>query len=420
MVTPLRPDAVQPEKALNSPEVLVLNALLEQEQFTPAQYGLNKSMLTCHDKLWQLCEDYQLKVGTCPPRDLVGRMFPAFEQLDGVSIQWAADELLRADTHRAIRRQAQNVILALQEGDLELAHDHMVEGARPMHHAKVTGMGLYDAELAEADPIKAGFPYPFPALQRATEGAGLGEVITFAARLGVGKSWVLPVMLLPALRAGFDVAVLSAEMPRRRYVQRFHQIMAAGDLTLQRDLRNPDKKIRFAALDRLPRMEGTLKVMDPSNVRMNVRSIEAAAADHQVVAVDHIGLFSNSAGKKAIEDWRVAAEISNVTKEIALGMDVCIMQASQVNRGAEGNGTTPPKISGISGTDAIGQDADTVVTGARHSESVMAYDCGKNRNGFQTKWYSEFLPATGRFNEIDKDQALAMALADNDRNAERS
>ena len=69
--------------------------------------------------------------------------------------------------------------------------------------------------------------------------------------------------------------------------------------------------------------------------------------------------------------------------------------------------------------DAIGQDADSVVTGKKMSESVIQLYLAKNRHGSSgRKLYVNFQPAKGIFEECSYDRAMALKDMDAD-NADR-
>ena len=120
--------------------------------------------------------------------------------------------------------------------------------------------------------------------------------------------------------------------------------------------------------------------------------------------MDYLGLVSLANGTRAIEDWRVMANISNQFKETCIASGLPIAAAAQINReGARGQDL--PSLRTVAQSDAIAQDADVFVT-MRRMGPAMKYGLMKNRHGMSDlQFYSRFDPDEGRFEEITRDQA---------------
>ena len=414
MVTPIE---LYPgvQQALDSPEVLMINALVNSGAFTPIPYGVDKEMLASHDKVWQFCTDYQLRVGEPPPKELIARQFPDFEFFDPIDPGWAADQLRAKHHERTIRVSLHNALLHLQDGDLDSARELIAEAARPHLLAKPKGMSVYDPDSLMGEQLKTGYQVPYTALQEVTNGHGRGELFYIGGRQGAGKSWIAPYYAVAAAEQGAKVCVLTLEIPKKVYIRRTQLIIARHDLELQKALKSTDEKTRLAALTMVPHTLGSIEFLDPSDVKMTTKAVEMAGLEHDYVVVDHVGLLRDAKGKQAIEDWRIMAGISNRLKELTLELDIAILGLAQVNREGETSGNRAPKISNLSQSDALGQDGDIVCLLKRISTSVMKHDVPKNRGGFATQFYSKFLPQSADFTELSKDDALEMQRVDEDK-----
>lgn len=421
MQLPYGPTEPQPEQALESPEVLVINALLGTGEFVPGQYGVDKDMLSSHDKVWQFCVDYQEASGEAPSRALLARRFPDFEQLSPIDPGWAADQLRAAHHERTMRTTLKNALAAIHDKDLDTAREHIAEAARPHLMARPKALSVYDESTVAGQVLKQGWKEPWDTLQQHTHGVGRGELRYIGARLGEGKSWICPVYAVHLAEQGAKVCVLTLEIPKRVYARRTQLLLARGDYALQKALKDPAEKMRLAALKSLAPAKGVIDLLDPSDVRMTTKAVEMAAIDYDVVIVDHVGLLRDASGKQAIEDWRVMAGISNRLKEITLEMDVAILGAAQVNRAGETAKGRAPKSSQLSQSDSLGQDADVLHLLKRMVDngSSMLHDVPKNRGGFSTRFYSRFLPAKADFAEITKTEAEDMMREDEDRAGDR-
>ena len=96
--------------------------------------------------------------------------------------------------------------------------------------------------------------------------------------------------------------------------------------------------------------------------------------------------------------------------------NVPIVVASQLNRerGIAKRGE-PVGAEAISQSDAVGQDADSVVTMAPVSKSVLAMKLVKYRHGLAGfKWFTQFQPSEGVFKEISHDKAMTLKDQDDD------
>lgn len=398
----------------NSPEVLVINALLEQGEFTPGRYGVNADMLVGYQQAWSFCQQHQDAVGTAPSRELFFSSFPSIESIANVDPQWAADRLKEAHHERELRRRLGDATRAMREGDLDAVRAAAREIALPGPSTTRRGLSITDIETVAQQGVKIGFTTPWPSLNAVTHGYARGEFGLLGARLGQGKSWMLPGLCIGAAKMGANVAVVSCEMTMKRYAHRLHVWQADRDAKLLRLLRSPHEDERRSGLTQLPPLVGSIDVFDPSVARSTMSTVESLAADYDVVAIDHVGLLMDSAGKRAIEDWRIMAAISNSLKEVALAFNVAIPAAVQINREGEAASSAPPKVSQLAQSDALGQDADWVITYRRLGERSMLHSLGKNREGRSARWYTKFEPEGGDFTEITSDEARVRMMIDND------
>jgi replicative DNA helicase len=118
-----------------------------------------------------------------------------------------------------------------------------------------------------------------------------------------------------------------------------------------------------------------------------------------IVFIDYLTLMGTSG-----EDWRATAKLSGELQSVFQRYQIPGVAMSQVNR--LGVGKEPPGAENLSQADAIGQDADLVVTMAQKSKSVMKLKIAKFRHGpTGAHWFCEFAPGTGKYEEITGDQA---------------
>ena len=253
-----------------------------------------------------------------------------------------------------------------------------------------------------------------------TGGMREGDLWYVAARLGQGKTWTLLSYAAEALLDGKNVKIYSLEMHKTQIEVRLHVILAQAlgmtpNHVEMRDQIFPREKYQ-EILERIDeQVPGTLHIHDPGQAKVTPALVAANAKDYDLSVIDYIGLMSASNGSAGVEDWRVAASISNQLKAAALANQTRILVASQINRSGDTTGWKPPKTVNLSQTDAIGQDADVVITHKQYSRTTMVYGMEKNRHGAAGMYFwSRFLPNEGKFNEITREQADQAKAADDE------
>jgi replicative DNA helicase len=146
---------------------------------------------------------------------------------------------------------------------------------------------------------------------------------------------------------------------------------------------------------------GKFFVNDTSRGRLNPSMIAAQIERNKpnVVFIDYLTLM-NTGG----DDWKAIANLSAELKGIAMHYQIPIIAAAQINRMAIGNDVPGPEH--LAGADAIGQDADCVITMKQMSAHVIKMRLAKFRHGSDGQtWLNEFRPNSGKFDEISSQRA---------------
>jgi replicative DNA helicase len=399
-----------------APESLVISALLESGRFTPEKYHLTVDDLTCWKQMWHFCVDYQNRSGSAPPPQLIAQRFPEFEPLSGINPGWAAQQLHKAATARRMRATIGQVISLLNENEVDEAYAKISELNRPRSSAK-DPISIWAPPPEETDdPLRLQVPYQ--TLGRATGGVGAGELWYIAARPGEGKTMTLCDYVGNMLKQGVHVRYISLEMPGKTINKRVRRCMAN---TKELKLLDSDSRTDvLAGIESLrKRIPGRLEVIDPSHGRATSLLVREQMEYGDIVVIDHVGLMSTGDGRKAIDDWRAMAMISNQLIEDKLATGIPVLAAAQLNRTAESTSERAPKASSLSQSDALNQDGDVVVTMKRLSKTVMVHSAEKVREGEGVKWYSRFDVKRANFAEITRDQAAEYQAQDDDLAAQR-
>jgi hypothetical protein len=412
-ITPFRASSTEGHGGPESYEALFISALIEEGDFTPERWGVSVEDLDCWEQLYSFCTNHQASAGRAPSVDVIKRKYPEFEITSDVPPEWAAQELKREAQSRLIRSTMREAGTLLNEGD--------GDGARALLAAlpststvlrKPPAMGFDHTTLDDVFET-AKVPVPWPTLISSNGGIAEGELWLMGGRLAMGKTNCATAMVARAAEEGYKVLYHSLEMPSAKILHRVRRSLCHRDRRLLSKL-DGDRFEYKEALDELAaKTPGSFAVMDPSHGRCTNTELEMDLADYDLVVVDHMGLMRDPRGRRAVEDWRVQAEISNRVRESVLRTRGRLIGLVQINRaGASMDPMTTPKSSEIAGADDLGRDADVIITMQRFCKHVRRYSTEKNRDQEQVTWFSKFFPAIGDYTECNLEQAQTQAEID--------
>ncbi len=112
--------------------------------------------------------------------------------------------------------------------------------------------------------------------------------------------------------------------------------------------------------------------------------------------------------------WQDLGNFSKDLKTIGKDYQCGMVSAAQLNR--DGIGREPAGPEALAQSDAIGQDADAVITAKKVSESVIKMKMAKYRHGRSGyTWYSQLDMDRGIFREVTKNEAMKIMDTDSDR-----
>jgi replicative DNA helicase len=396
-------------------ESRLISALINSQDVTAApRYGVNETMLVTHANEYRWLVSYPAQFGGQPSVESLQSRFPDFPYSpDYADVAFICSEVCEQYDHRQLVKAVKGASEALYNSNVEEAKA-ILQGAQyasgglsyelknALHDMSV--LDTYDEEIVS-------ITMPWRTLQSATGGARPGDLWYVAARLGQGKSWTLGCIARQALLEGKRVALFSLEMPKNQVLTRVHSLLAPelGVNVRHSELhgRSYDaisyRKLMTRIKEEIP---GELFIVDSSKGSISPSSIQSMSNGMDLVLVDYVGLLSSPLGDRAVNDWRVMAAISNILKEVAQMNEIPIICAAQINREGENEKERPPKVKNLAQSDALGQDADVVVTHKQLSKTVMIYSVEKNRHGeSDVLWRTRFLPNEGRFDEITYEKA---------------
>lgn len=404
-------------------EQMLISALLNNRDVLAAQsHGLVLDHLQGYKAEYQWLLRYLSTYGDQPTVEIFSYSFPDFVMTEHDNVRSAVDAVLSAYSRRRLT-EGMNAAFSILggEGDPHLAWNQVKE-SEPLLMARKPRCSVTDTSILDDwDRPVIGVEMPYPTLQRVTKGIRPGNLWYLAARPGQGKSAHLANFAQYAVLAGNRVRFFSLEMSEEETVARFHVCWAHHfgytgiTLNALRD-RSVDRLIYKGFIgeleERLSACGGSLEVFTPADGPVSPAAVLAGASEYQLNVVDYVQLMKSDRGTAAIEDWRVAAQISNSLKEIGLSSKTGILAAAQINREGDTTGFIPPKLKNLAQTDALGQDADVVLT-ARSAEYDVAtnFSIEKNRHGPSgTRFSTTFDPNHGSYVEVNYDAVESLVV----------
>lgn len=239
-------------------------------------------------------------------------------------------------------------------------------------------------------------------------GLGVGQMITFAARPGFGKSTILLDVIRKAAEKGTPCLLFSMEMRKRDLVQRVigafthithSSVFKPNELTdgEQERVRQAVEKLKSMPLYIDDRSELTIQDVRSTYARLNAE-VRAQGYDGgiKLVGIDYLQLFS-SGNQKFDSRQNEVSYYSRQTKIFAKDNDVCVLAAAQLNRGNSKDSDVEfdPRVSDLRESGQIEQDSDIIMLLGKdeseasvadtHARGAMNLIVGKNRNGPKTK-----------------------------------
>lgn len=423
-----------------SPERLLLSSVLRQGDLKNAiAHGVTAEMFHDYPGEWAWLEDYFRRFKKVPSKATFVGKFPDFRIAPADDTVYLTEEVKKAHVTSVLVERLGEAAEMISDGD--------VDGAvRTMNASIVQVSGSIGAAgdtdvfadfkdvLTEVESRyeraatsgSAGISYGIPFLDELTGGANPGEVIIVAARLGHGKSWIMQHMASAAAAGGHSALFHALEQTRAQVTTRIHSLLS-GSMYKQAfartkgDTFNSNSLMRGKDFDLIAyrrflrklqaNMKGRLHVSDASRGQVSPMTIAGGIERHQpdAVYVDYLTLL-----KKTGPDWQGVAQLSSDIKTLASNYNLPIICAAQLNR-EHGLSREPAGPEALAQSDAIGQDADLVLTFRQQSQHVIAGRVAKNRNGAgDGRFYLEFRPEEGVIRQVSYNKAQDIIDQDKD------
>jgi hypothetical protein len=401
-------------KKVSTESVLISTLINSGDPTAASSHGITPDHLIGYRDEYVWILDYHDRYGKMPSDQVVQLQFPSFPySADEDNPAWPAREIYQMySTREALQACAKATQL--------LSEDQTSEAIDVMHSVHYTDNTVKPKSLIfdtgyfddYESPDDHRVHMPWSTLDNYTNGIGPGELWYWAARPQQGKSSFLIDAGTHAAYKGAKVMMISLEMTKRQCQVRMHAAMGKRlnwtTIDAVKMLRREYDRRKYGLLldDIQQNMPGTFDIHDLSDGFASPSTVMRYAGEYDLVLIDYVGLMRADGGGRGIDDWRIAATISNALKEVAMTKQGRILAAAQINRPGESSGWRPPKLVNLAQSDALGQDGDVVVTMKRFGRDAEILSIEKNRHGPASRYFfTRYLPNIGDFTEIEREEA---------------
>lgn len=414
-----------------NPEIYLISSILREEDMMVAfKMGISSQQFhACPDE-WEWLEKYYLRYKKTPSKIAFKQQFSEFTVKAVNDTAHYASEVRKNHARQSLTRTMRDVADFIADGDIDSAVKKM--HTQIISISSAMGDGTNDSDIISSwgdtyEEVEkrvervqqhgmAGVPTGFTTLDERTGGPQPGHVWIVGARLGQGKSWTMMRMATAAIMQGYNVQYNALEQTRAEVAMRVHTFLSSEvgkELFQNLDLMQ-GRNFNLAAYKEFlgtlkENVNGRMHVSDTSRGKVSTLTIASQIERNKpdIVFIDYLTLMDKAGG-----DWKDVARLSGEIKSIAMQYQVPVVAAAQLNR-ALGLTKEPAGPEALAQSDAIGQDADAVLTMRMMSSSVIQMKLAKYRHGLSGyKWYCQFQPTAGIYKEVSYERA--MELKDDD------
>jgi replicative DNA helicase len=425
---------------MSNPEQMLISSVINaKDHMTPASNGINSKFFHSYPDEWQWIERYIRKHRRAPSKSALRSKFPGFKIQSGDDVAHWCDEVRLSHATAETSSAIEEILEDIEDGHIEDAVKKMQSRSLSIESA-LSGEN-HDSDIitnyqdvidevmrrhARASEFgQSGIPTGFPTLDERTGGPQPGQVWIVGARLGQGKTWSLARMACAAAFSGFNIQYDALEGTRAEIAMRIHTFASSEygqkvfkNIDLVKGQNFSPREYKEFLQDLRNDVKGRMHIADTTKGPISPLSIAAQIERNKVDAVylDYITLMDHA--DSSGDDWKSIGRLSAGLKRTAVAYQVPIIAAAQLNRtAAAGKDLAGPEA--LAESDAIGRDADAVVTMRQLSKHVIAAKLAKFRHGRDGyTWYCKFLPNTGHFEEITFDEAQDVIADDKDEELE--
>lgn len=280
-----------------------------------------------------------------------------------------ANNVVKYSRYRRLKKAAENILNMEYSDDIyETAMSMIYETSKPpegygLKNMKEVANDILESMNTSNNRIMTGFSE----LDMITGGFRPSQMITIAARTGVGKTALATTIMANMCTNGNKVAFFSLEMDNNSIYRRLMSLKSGIPLYKIQDIDNVNKQIStvFAELAETP----NLYLCDKANAGIHTIESELMRMKQlyglDIAFIDYLQLIENSNYK--ISRYEQVSQISRKIKLLAKNLQIPIVALSQLSRSAA---DSDPKIHHLKESGAIEQDSDIVLLLIREAADI--------------------------------------------------
>lgn len=416
-----------------SPEAFLISSILRDRDYrTALKQGVTGEMFHGYREEWEWIERYYNRHKKTPTRMAFKRHFPEFVTKAVNDTDHFIEEVRKHHARVMLTTVMRDCTDLIATGDIDKAVAQMTSSMTVVAAQMGTVMdtdiisdwrSIYDDARYRKERFDefgmAGIPTGFNTLDERTGGIQPGQLWIVGARLGERKSWTLLRMATTAVMAGRNVHFSALEMSRVDVGMRLHNFLSGSvgkqvfqSLALQQGREVDLSEYREFLKTLRHHVKGHFTVSDSR--RIGSLEIASQIERHRpdIYFLDYLTL----AKTRGDGGWQDIGAFTKDLHDMAGENGVAMVAAAQLNRAFGLTKSDPAGPEALAQSDAIGQDADAVVTLKQMSESVTKMKLAKYRHGRAGYvWWTHFDPERGIFQEVSKNTAQQVMDADQDR-----
>lgn len=282
------------------------------------------------------------------------------------------------------------------------------------------------ARVGQGDQV-TGLVTGFTDVDKVLGGLQPGEILLVAGATGMGKTvFGVNVAQYAAIRKNIPTAILSLEMSKKQLTKRILCSMAgipSADLGyVSKDNQRAIDQIKRKLLEAKALIDNApLYIIDSTDVNINWIVSTCRRLKHTknlgLVVLDYIQLVQGSANVAKFGKNVEMGEVSRKLKQLALGLNIPIIELSQINRMVDSTYDKRPTLASIRDSGSIPQDADKIILLYREdyygrlkddyvANNILTVDVAKNRDGCQGVVSLYFDASTTTMRNLDKNYKI--------------
>lgn len=267
----------------------------------------------------------------------------------------------------------QNILSKLNEIEMGIKEENIADVVLNTTESILTG------------EIEKGIPTGYRDIDNTMLGFNKGELITIAARSGIGKTTLALNMFTHQIFRGYKAIYFSLEMPKSQIIQK---MLSIKGLIENNKIRK--RLLNEAEQERISNVATFLasKEFNIYDKNSNVGYITSKIREEHIKGkcdIAYIDLINRvSPNKKTGSRAEEIGTITRELKQLAMELEIPIVILAQINRAAEQRADKRPQLQELKESGSIEEDSDVVISVYRNLKI-----CDKNYNGSDKDYTSD-------------------------------